>query len=46
LDFWIANRIANAILGWKMLEDEGVNTLLQSIAEDQSYTAERYRRFS
>lgn len=34
----------SAIFGWKTLDDDGVNTLRQSIAEDLAYLVERYRR--
>lgn len=32
------------IFGWKSLDDDGVNQLRQSIAEDLAYLVERYRR--
>lgn len=34
----------SAVFGWKTLDDEGVNQLRQSIAEDLAYLVERYRR--
>ena len=34
----------SAIFGWKTLDDDGVNELRQSIAEDLAYLVERYRR--
>jgi hypothetical protein len=33
-----------SIFGWKSLDDDGVNALRQSIAEDLAYLVERYRR--
>ena len=33
-----------SIFGWKSLDDDGVNALRQSIAEDLAYPVERYRR--
>ena len=34
----------SAVFGWKTLDDDGVNQLRQSIAEDLAYLVERYRR--
>ena len=34
----------SAVFGWKTLDDEGVNQLRQSNAEDLAYLVERYRR--
>jgi hypothetical protein len=34
----------NSIFGWKKLDDEEVNTLRQSVAEDLAYLVDRYRR--
>ena len=34
----------SAVFGWKTLDDEGVNQLRQSIAEDLAYLVDRYRR--
>ena len=33
-----------SIFGWKTLDDDGVNELRQSVAEDLAYLVERYRR--
>ena len=33
-----------AVFGWRALDDDGVNTLRQSIAEDLAWLVERYRR--
>jgi hypothetical protein len=33
-----------SIFGWKTLDDEGVNNLRQSVAEDLAYLVDRYRR--
>jgi len=35
---------SNAIFGWKTLDDDGVNELRQSVAEELAYLVERYRR--
>ncbi|TWT56003.1 transposase [Allorhodopirellula solitaria] len=35
---------ANALFGWKKLEDDEIDTLRQSVAEDLLYLVERYRR--
>ncbi len=34
----------NAVFGWKKLDDDGVNDLRQSVAEDLCYLVDRYRR--
>lgn len=34
----------SAVFGWRALDDDGVNELRQSIAEDLAYLVERYRR--
>jgi hypothetical protein len=34
----------NAIFGWKSLDDDEVNELRQSVAEDLAYVVQRYRR--
>jgi hypothetical protein len=34
----------HSIFGWKTLDDDGVNDLRQSVAEDLAYLVERYRR--
>lgn len=34
----------NAVFGWKNLDDDGVNELRQSVAEDLCYLVDRYRR--
>jgi len=34
----------HSIFGWKKLDDEGVDSLRQSVAEDLAYLVDRYRR--